>query len=110
MWHWFHFFQGQVPPGRPLFLGRPNLDETSVRVWYEPRLGLRCATIPVRRVGFARQASRGQLRRAFSHTAIICDDASLQLHLPQVLLVHERIVTSEQHGRWASLTACNAKM
>ena len=108
VWQWFHFLQGQVPPGRPVL--RLNLDETSVRFWYEPRLGLRRAAGQVPRVGFTRQASRGQLRRAFSHIAIICDDASLQPHLPQVLLVNERTVTSEQHRRWASLPGCNAKL
>ena len=108
MWQWFHFLLGQVPPGRPVL--RLNLDETSVRFWYEPRLGLRRPTGQAPRVSFARQASRGQLRRAFSHIAIICDDASLQPHLPQVLLVNERTVTAEQHRRWTSLSGCNAKL
>ena len=108
VWQWFHFLQGQVPPGRSVV--RLNLDETSVRFWYEPRRGLRRPTGQVPRAGFARQASRGQLRRAFSHVAIICDDASLQPHLPQVLLVNERTVTVEQHRRWTSLPGCNAKL
>ena len=108
MWQWFHFLLGQVPPGRPVL--RLNLDETSVRFWYEPRLGLRRPRGRVPRAGFARQATRGQLRRAFSHIAIICDDASVQPHLPQVLLVNERTVTAEQHRRWASLPGCNAKL
>ena len=108
MWQWFHFLQGQVPPGRSVL--RLNLDETSVRFWYEPRLGLRRPTSQVPRAGFARQASRGQLRRAFSHVGIICDDTSLQPHLPQVLLVNERTVTAEQHRHWTSLPGCNAKL
>ena len=108
VWQWFHFLQGQVPPGRPVL--RLNLDETSVRFWYEPRLGLRRKQGHILRAGFARQASRGQLRRAFSHIAIICDDTSLQPHLPQVLLVNKRTITAEQHRRWTSRPGCNAKL
>ena len=108
MWQWFRFLLRQVPPGRPVL--RLNLDETSIRFWYEPRLGLRRPAGQVPSVGCARQASRGQLRKAFSHVAIICDDASLQPHLPQVLLVNERTVTAEQHRRWTSLPGCNAKL
>ena len=108
MWQWFHFLLDQVPPGRPVL--RLNLDETSVKFWYEPRLGLRRLSSPKPRVGFARQASRSQLRRAFTHVAIICDDPTLQPLLPQILLVNERTVTVEQHRRWKSLPGSNAKL
>ena len=97
---------GQIPPGCPVL--RLNLDKTSVRFRYEPRQGLRRPTGPVPRADFARQASRVQLRRAFSHIALVCGDASLQPHRPQVLLVSERAVTTEQHQRWASLPGCDA--
>ena len=33
VWQWFHFLQGQVPPGRPVL--RLNLDENSIKFWYE---------------------------------------------------------------------------
>ena len=108
MWQWFHFLQGQVPPGFPVL--RLNLDETGVRFWYEPRLGLRRPSGQVPRAGFARKASRAQLRRAFSHVAIICDDTALQPHLPQVLLVNEHTVSAELKRRWTSLPGCNAKL
>ena len=39
VWQWFHFLVGQVPSGHPVL--RLILDRTSVRFWYEPRLGLR---------------------------------------------------------------------
>ena len=108
VWQWFRFLLSQVPPHKPVV--RLNLDETSIRFWYEPRLGLRQPTGQVPRQGFARQASRGQLRKAFSHVAVICDDASLQPHLPQVLLVNERTVTVELHRRWSSLPGCNTQV
>ena len=93
VWQWFHFLQSQVPPGRRVL--RLSLDETSVRFWYEPRLGLRRRRGQIPRTGFARKASRAQLRKGFSHIAVICDDTSLQPHLPQVLLVNEHTVTVE---------------
>ena len=108
MWQWFRFLQGQVPPGRSVL--RLNLDETSVKFWYEPRKGLRPSRGQIPRAGFARHASRGQLRKAFSHIAIICDDTSLQPHLPQVLLVNERTVSAQLYRRWTSLPGCNAQL
>ena len=108
MWQWFRFLLRHVPGDRPIL--RLNLDETSIRFWYEPRLGLRRENKKSQRAGCARQASRGQLRAAFTHIAIICDDTSLQPHLPQVLLVNERTVTAEQHRRWSSPQGCNVKL
>ena len=108
MWQWFHFLQGQAPAGRPVL--RLNLDETSVRFWYEPRKGLRRDAGDKPRQGFARQASRAQLRKAFTHVAIICDDSTLQPYLPQVLLVNERTVSMELSRRWTALRGCNAKL
>ena len=108
VWQWFQFLQGQVPPGRPVL--RLNLDETSVRFWYEPRKGLRRDAGDKPRKGFARQASRAQLRKAFTHVAIICDDSTLQPYLPQVLLVNERTVSMELSRRWTALRGCNAKL
>ena len=108
MWQWFHFLQKKIPPGRGVL--RLNLDETSVRFFYEPRLGLRRPRGQVPRTGFARKATRGQLRKAFSHVAILCDDTSVQPYLPQVLLANERTVSAELHRRWASLPGCNAKL
>ena len=108
MWQWFHFLQGQAPAGRPVL--RLNLDETSVRFWYEPRKGLRRDAGDKPRKGFARQASRAQLRKAFTHVAIVCDDTTLQPYLPQVLLVNERTVSMELSRRWTALRGCNAKL
>ena len=108
VWQWFHFLQGRVPHGRQVL--RLNLDETSIRFWYEPQKGLRRPRGQVPRAGFARKASRAQLRKAFSHVAIICDDTSLQPHLPQVLLVNERTVSAELNRRWTSLPGCNVKL
>ena len=108
MWQWFQFLRSRVPPNRQVL--RLNLDETSIRFWYLPRMGLRRPKRQMPRTGFTRQASRSQLRKAFSHVAIICDDTSLQPHLPQVLLVNERTVSVEQLRRWRSLPGSNAQL
>ena len=108
-WQWFRFLSAQVPPGRkPLIL---NLDETSIRVWYEPRLGLR-ARAGNRRAGPApaRQASRGLLRKAFTHVAVICDDSALQPHIPQVILVNERTCTVRILGDWKPVPGCKVEV
>ena len=51
VWQWFRFLLSQVPPHTPVV--RLNLDETSTRFWYEPRLGLRQPTGQVPIQGFA---------------------------------------------------------
>ena len=108
-WQWFRFLLAQVPPDRkPLIL---NLDETSIRFWYEPRLGLRArARDRVSGRASARQASRGLLRKAFTHIAVICDDPALQPLLPQVILVNERTCTIRTLQDWKPLPGCKAEV
>ena len=108
-WQWFRFLLAQVPPDRkPLIL---NLDETSIRFWYQPRLGLRArARHRLRGPGPARQASRGLLRKAFTHVAVICDDSAVQPLLPQVVLVNERTCTVKTLQGWKPLPACRAEV
>ena len=109
VWQWFHFLVGQVPPGQKMLL--LNLDETSVRFWYEPRLGLRERfKKKTGQRGPARQASRGQLRKAITHVAIICDDTAVQAQLPQVILVNERTCTVRTLRSWSPLPGCKAEV
>ena len=109
MWQWFRFLVARVPPDKKLLL--LNLDETSIRFWYQPRLGLRgrARAKPAGR-GAARQASRGQLRKAFTHVAVICDDATLQPQLPQVILVNERTCTNLTLQNWKPIPGCKAEV
>ena len=62
------------------------------------------------KTGLARKASRAQLRNAFSHIALICEDFCLQLYLSQVLLGKGRTVSAELHRRWTPLAGRNAKL
>jgi len=108
-WQWFHFLVGQVPPLRKVLV--LNLDETSIRFWYQPRLGLRGrGRDKPRGAGPARQASRAQLRKALTHVAIICDDVALQPYLPQVLLVNERTATVRSLKSWKPIPGCKAEV
>ena len=59
------------------------------------------------KTGLARKASRAQLRNAFSHIALICEDFCLQPYLSQVLLANGRTVSAEFHRRWTPLPGCN---
>ena len=102
VWQWFHFLRRQVPLDKQLLL--LNLDETSVRFWYEPRRGLRLKTnLGGRKREAARQASRSQLRKAVTHVAIICDDHTIQPHLPQIIIVNEHTVSAKSLKTWKPL-------
>ena len=107
MWQWFRFLVAHVPSEKRIL--RLNLDETSIKFWYQPRLGVR-RRVKDRRGGgrFARHASRGQMRRAFTHVAVICDDPVLQRHLPQILIVNERTISARNHSVWRPIPDCAA--
>jgi hypothetical protein len=71
-----------------------NLDETSVKFFYEPARGLRIGKKAAQnlRAPIKRNTSKGQQRRALSYIAIICDDPALQCDLPQIMLVASAIL------------------
>lgn len=107
-WQWARFLRKQV--GTDLKALWLNLDETSVRYYYTPRRGLKQkpqSLAPHQRQYFqGRNTTRSQLRRAFTHIALIADDAKIQGLLPQVLLASSRIVTVAQaHAARAHLHA-----
>ena len=79
-----------------------KLDETSIKFWYQPRQGL---GVRAKQRSFAsrppgRQASRGQLRKAVKHVAVICDDAALQAQLPELILLNERTMSAGNLRNW----------
>ena len=73
---------------------RINLDETCCRLHYEPKKGL---SVGMRRRKQGRRRDVVQnvpttkKRGAFTHIGMICDDASIQPRLPQILLGNERM-------------------
>lgn len=109
VWQWFHFLRRQVPPNKPVLV--LNLDETSIRFWYEPRRGLRPKDKDQgESTRAARQASRGQMRKAVTHVAIICNDHTIQPHLPQVIIVNEHIVSARTMRTWKPLAGTKAEV
>ena len=109
MWQWFRFLLSQVPKDKKVLL--LNLDETSIRFWYEPRRGLRTrARHETPGLRSARQASRSAQRKALTHVAIICNDPSLQPLLPQVILANKHIVTLKSFKEWQALPGCSAEL
>ena len=109
VWQWFHFLLSKVSNDKtPLII---NLDETSIRTWYPPRLGLKSRRQVQRgQPPRGRHSSRGQQRRAFTHVALICDDPSLQPLLPQILLVNEHTAPLYAIAGWSSLKGCNTHL
>ena len=110
MWQWFRFLVQNVPEGKKMIL--LNLDETSIKFWYQPREGLqvRAKRKSSGSLGPARQASRGQLRKAITHVAVICDDPALQPLLPQIILVNERTMSVRGLGTWSRIPGCKAEV
>lgn len=87
LWQWWAYLKTRIPATkRPLLL---NLDETSLKFFYEPARGLRINAAAARKLKapLKRHATRRQQRRALSYVSIICDDPALQARIPQILLV-----------------------
>ena len=74
---------------------RINLDETACRLHCDQKRGLAVsrqrALSRAKKREIVQDVSRGKLRGCFTLIAMICDDASLQPLLPQILLGNEHI-------------------
>ena len=74
---------------------RISLDETSCRLHCDQKRGLAVcrqrALSRAKKTEIVQDVSRGKLRGCFTLIAMICDDASLQPLLPQILLGNEHI-------------------
>ena len=91
-WSWWNLAELTVSGDKkPL---RVNLDETACRLHYEQRAGLVFATgsrVTDQKERLVQDVSTKKRRGGFTHIAMICDDASIQPRLPQILLGNERI-------------------
>ena len=91
-WTWWNLAELTVSRDKkPL---RVNLDETACRLHYEQRAGLVFATgsrLTHQNKRLVQDVSTKRRRGGFTHIAMICDDASIQPRLPQILLGNERI-------------------
>lgn len=102
MWQWYQFLIAEIPDRRPIVT--INLDETSIRFWYDPRKGLKQRRrYQDKKKQLARYASRGQMRKAVTHVAIICDDETIQRYLPQIVLINKHMVSAKSMQSWKGL-------
>ena len=107
-WRWFNYVSQQVPEGKTAL--RINVDETSISlcqgdgkgtVFFGKRKRCRGAE-PVQKV------KKALKRTCVTHIAFICDRASLQPLMPQVVVGNCRTF---QAGAWAELlAACPANV
>ena len=97
VWTWSNFLHDQVPEG--LTALRVHFDETGIRYFQETRQGhLTEAAQRLRRTprSLTRLVTKGECRSMMSLATFVCDDATVQAVLPQVLLVNKRLLTQEE--------------
>ena len=94
IWQWWNCYEQLTPTGKALL--PINMDETSVRKYSSPKLGLVSLSPKLRR---ARQhgvhthpANRQQQLAAFSHIAFLCGNTEAQAALPQVFIRNEHVL------------------
>lgn len=103
LWKWVNMLHEVVPKGKQIL--RMNLDETSIKLFQDTGKGFVTASIRKRtRSGrkVHRNVSRGQLRTAFTHVAIICDNTEIQQHLPHILIVSCKAMSEEVYTKLLS--------
>ena len=87
MWQWWNTYE-HVKDDRKKLL-RINMDETAVRLYMTPRISL-IASQCSRRHRSARtishSASLQQQRTCVTHAAFVCDDTTIQVLLPHILI------------------------
>jgi hypothetical protein len=92
---------------------RCNMDETSIRLFQDVGKGFVTATVRKRNragLGVRRAVSRAQQRTAFTHVAIICDNAEIQRHLPQILIVNSTVMSEQVYAKLMSSFPPNIKL
>ena len=97
-WQLFNFLELTAQDrGKPLL--RINLDETRIGLHFSGPRGLQARAVSraaakakaKRRRPVIQNVPLGKRRAGFTHVALICDDASLQPRLPQILLGNEAV-------------------
>ena len=110
VWQWYRWLHRQLPShSTPVLL---NLDETCINFFYAPRVGMRvrCKNKGPKGVSHARNATRGQLRKAMTHVAVICNDTTLQPSIPQILLLAKKSASLKQLAGWQAMKGCSAEI
>ena len=71
---------------------------------------VRCKNKGPKGVSHARNATRGQLRKALTHVAVICNDTTLQPSIPQILLLAKKSASLKQLAGWQPMKGCSAEL
>ena len=69
---------------------------------------VRCKNKGPKGVSHARNATRGQLRKAMTHVAVICNDTTLQPS--QILLLAKKSAPLKQLAGWQAMKGCSAEL
>ena len=90
----------------------PELGRDKHSLFLPPKRGLRfrAKARPANRRGYSRHATRGHQRKAITHVAVICDDATLQPFLPQIILASTKAVPAQDVRYWRPLPKCGAEL
>ena len=88
-WQWYNYVADRVPAGKTAL--RINLDETSVCLFQGTGRG---TVFVSKKRRLTQHAPRALRRRCMTHVGVVCDDTTLQPHLPQVLI-----------GNWSTFKA-----
>ena len=98
-WKWFNWWLALLPRSKqPLLL---NMDETACRLFYDPAKGVlatELVALAARRGSVASSVAAAQTRSVLSLVALLCNDSSIQPHLPQYILGNEHVLQSNVLG------------
>ena len=92
MYTWWNLLESLCPRTKAVL--RINLDETAVKIWMPPGKGLiaRPSIHVVRGPRCISPATRKQQRACMTHVAFVCDNPSIQVHLPHVIIGNEAVL------------------
>lgn len=92
-WQWHNHLESKVEVGRRLL--RINLDETALCLCQDDQKG----NVFLHKGHNAMQKASLAARRAYiTHVALVCDDATVQQSLPQIVICNERTLPQKVHG------------
>ena len=99
-WKWFKWLLLQLPPNKqPLLL---NMDGTACRLFYDPAKGVLASelvALAARRGRVTSSVTTARTRGMQSLVALLCNDSSIQPHLPQYILGNEHVLQTSVLGQ-----------
>lgn len=92
LYQWWNYLESLCPENKTVL--RINMDETAVKTFIPPGLGLVTTSADRNRHGMKRvtKASRKQQRSCLTHVAFVCDRPEIQPRLPHVIVGNEAVL------------------